>query len=78
MPRAEYLRETEVIEKDGYVSMAALTGPHEPEKVDDETGTIKQLVLDDLVTPNGKDQGMESNVMSHTEQSSERDGGMHV
>ena len=52
-PMDEYLRQTEVIETDGYVSMAALTGPSKPEAGMSETNASetsapKQIGLEDL------------------------------
>ena len=78
MPMAEYLRETEVVEKDGYVSMAALTGPTMPEGGMSESNAPEQLTFDVPAEQTLGSQKSTYGMPFYTDQPSERGDGKNV
>ena len=83
MPMERYRRETEVTEKDGYISMAALTGP---DRQDDsmselnapEMNTPKQIALEDLAESQTGPHIPEAGLENDSDHPSKKEGGMNV
>ncbi len=78
MPMDEYLRQTAVIEKDGYVSMAALTGPAKPEGGMSANNAPEQLTFDVPAEQTPESQKPHYGVPFYTDQPSGRGDGMNV
>ena len=82
-PMDEYLRETEVVETDGYVSMAALTGPSRSEAGMSETNASEtnapeQLAFEDLPEARVEPQKQDAGSMPDAGWSAAEAGGLNV